>query len=218
MRYGRCPRVHRVHRRGGVGAGAQRALDRPAWCCHERVRTRQPPPFCTRECDQSHRRRGPSRAPGGATKTPAAQPVSASYSLNGRRAPLAHRLAKVWRPALYQDGRKQRGYFEGWYFKSVDAAGAHPVAVIPGVALDANSETSHAFVQLIRADASTAYWEYPADEFRFSTERFEIEVGPNSFSEAGLSLALDGRGGYRRGGARLLTVAAVACATRCRRA
>mgnify|MGYP006910663967 CR=1 FL=1 len=48
-----------------------------------------------------------------------------------RRPPFSHRLTKIWRPALYQDGRKSRGYFEGWYFKFVDAATQQPVAVIP---------------------------------------------------------------------------------------
>ena len=29
-------------------------------------------------------------------------------------APMRHRLLKPWHPGWYQDGRKRRGYFEGW--------------------------------------------------------------------------------------------------------
>lgn len=121
--------------------------------------------------------------------------MSVLYTPNGPRPPLSHRLTKIWRPALYQDGRKGHGYFEGWYFKFVDAATMHPVAVIPGIALDPAGATSHSFVQLIRSRGRTSYWEYPAEEFRFSTDHFHVEVGPNSFSGDGLSLALDGDAG-----------------------
>ncbi|MDA3936433.1 MAG: tocopherol cyclase family protein [Actinomycetota bacterium] len=125
--------------------------------------------------------------------------MSLPYSPEGRTAPLSHRLRKIWVPALYQDGRKSRGYFEGWYFKFVDAATNHPIAVIPGVALDPTDATSHSFVQLIRSGGRTSYWEYAADEFCFATDRFEIEVGNNSFSSAGLSLDLDGDAGHVNG-------------------
>lgn len=113
----------------------------------------------------------------------------------GPKAPFPYGLAKVWKPALFQDGRKRLGYFEGWYYKCVDLAGQSPVAVIPGVALDLTGDTSHSFVQLIRSDASTAYWEYPAGDFRFSTTDFEIQVGPNRFTDHRLVLALEGESG-----------------------
>ncbi|MDZ4179708.1 MAG: tocopherol cyclase family protein [Coriobacteriia bacterium] len=114
-------------------------------------------------------------------------------------APLTHRLKKLWHPAWYQDGNKRQGYFEGWYFKCVDAAAQHAVALIPGISLTPDREGSHAFVQLIRAGGRTAYWEYPAEEFRFATDRFEIEVGPNRFSSAGVWLDMDGEAGTVKG-------------------
>ncbi|MDO8879582.1 MAG: tocopherol cyclase family protein [Coriobacteriia bacterium] len=112
-----------------------------------------------------------------------------------RSAPIRHRLAKLWNPGWYQDGRKRQGYFEGWYFKCVDAGAQHAVALIPGISLTPDGEGSHAFVQLIRAGGRTAYWEYPAEEFRFAPDRFEIEVGPNRFSSAGAWLDMDGAEG-----------------------
>lgn len=50
-------------------------------------------------------------------------------------APLHHRFLKLWRPDWYQNGPKRRGYFEGWYFKCVDADAHHAVALIPGISL-----------------------------------------------------------------------------------
>ncbi|MHB8805842.1 MAG: tocopherol cyclase family protein [Coriobacteriia bacterium] len=116
-----------------------------------------------------------------------------------RTTPLRYRLSKLWHPDWYQDGRKRQGYFEGWYFKCVDASAQHAVALIPGISLAADGEGSHAFVQLIRAGGSTAYWEYPVDEFRFATDRFEIEVGPNRFSSAGAWLDTGGPTGRLKG-------------------
>ncbi len=42
-------------------------------------------------------------------------------------------LNRIWNPAVFQGAGVTRGYFEGWYFKQVDAAEGHIVAVIPGV-------------------------------------------------------------------------------------
>ena len=114
-------------------------------------------------------------------------------------APVGYRLSKLWHPDWYQNGRKRQGYFEGWYFKCVDAGARHAVALIPGISLAPDGEGSHAFVQLIRAGGRTAYWEYPADEFRFATDRFEIEVGPNRFSTSGAWLDTDGAAGRVKG-------------------
>jgi hypothetical protein len=121
------------------------------------------------------------------------------HSAASSRAPLRHRLAKIWRPAWYQDGRKARGYFEGWYFKCVGVSG-EALAVIPGVALGRPRDTGlgghpHAFVQLIRTDGRTRYWEFPAEDFRYAADRFEIRVAGNRFSDRGLELDLEGEPG-----------------------
>lgn len=121
--------------------------------------------------------------------------MSNLLAATSRSAPLHHRLLKPWHPGWYQDGRKRQGYFEGWYLKCVDASARHAVALIPGISLTPDGEGSHAFVQLIRAGGRTAYWEYPADEFRFASDRFEVEVGPNRFSAAGAWLDMDGAAG-----------------------
>lgn len=45
-------------------------------------------------------------------------------------------FTKLWHPARFQGERAARGYFEGWYFKVVDAAAAEPLAIIPGVSIE----------------------------------------------------------------------------------
>lgn len=119
-----------------------------------------------------------------------------------RRAPLPNRVAAIWDPGRFQDGRRQHGYFEGWYFKCAGPGGAHPIAVIPGVSLDKDGAASHAFVQVIQTGGLTRYWEYPVNEFRYSPDGFEIEVGANHFSPAGMTLSLGGKEGDVRGSVR----------------
>lgn len=120
-------------------------------------------------------------------------------TLGDRRPGLRTRLGRIWRPAVYQDGLKRHGYFEGWYFKIVNGSETHAAAIIPGISLDPSGNTSHSFVQLIRTGGATAYWEYPVSDFRFDPRRFEIEVGPNRFSLAGIELALEGGAGRVNG-------------------
>lgn len=120
-------------------------------------------------------------------------------TIGRRRTSLLRRMKAVWNPSWFQDGRRSQGYFEGWYFKCVDASGEHPIAVIPGVALDRDDKRSHAFVQLIRAGGQTTYWEYPLDQFRFASSGFDIEIGPNRFTSQGIELDLGGEPGTLRG-------------------
>jgi hypothetical protein len=97
----------------------------------------------------------------------------------------------VWEPALYQGGRTRRRYFEGWYFKCVDAGEEHPVAVIPGVSYAADGSRAQAFVQLIRRGGHTRFFEYAAADFSFAARPpFRVAVGPNTFAADGMTLDL----------------------------
>jgi hypothetical protein len=106
----------------------------------------------------------------------------------------------LFRPAAYhgyrRSGQHRAGpYFEGWYFKLVDAAGAHRFAVIPGIFLDPAGRDSHAFVQTldgVRGD--TSYQRYPLDQFAAHPTEFRLRVGPNHFSLTEIALNLDGDG------------------------
>ena len=81
------------------------------------------------------------------------------------------------------------GYFEGWYFKLVDAAGAQPYAIIPGVFLGSDA---HAFIQVLDGCAGTAcYHRFPLEAFRASRSEFAIEIAGSHFSSQGIALAIE---------------------------
>jgi tocopherol cyclase len=81
------------------------------------------------------------------------------------------------------------GYFEGWYFKFVDADGAQPYAIIPGVFL---GDDGHAFIQVLDGRAGTAsYHRFPLESFHASRSDFEIEIAGSHFSKHGIDLAID---------------------------
>ncbi|HEX9092407.1 MAG TPA: tocopherol cyclase family protein [Coriobacteriia bacterium] len=111
---------------------------------------------------------------------------------------MPYRFTKLWTPGNYQDGRKALGYFEGWYYKAVDAAGRHPVAIIPGVSMPKGAPPV-SFVQFIDSAGRTRFYEYPIDAFGFDKRRLDIRVGPNRFTEAGVSIDLDGPDGRVEG-------------------
>lgn len=97
----------------------------------------------------------------------------------------------IWHPAAYQGGSRRRRYFEGWYFKAVDAAGVHAMAAVPGISYSADGGECHSFVQVISSTAGSHYFRYPADAFSSHGEDpFEIRVGDSTFSPAGMSLRL----------------------------
>ena len=104
---------------------------------------------------------------------------------------LPYPLRRVWQPEVYQGGRHHDDYFEGWYLKCVDAASSQVLALIPGVSHDRAGGTSHSFVQVVRPGGTTAYLSYPIDAFTFDRKRFSVAVGPNTFSDSGVSLDLD---------------------------
>ena len=81
------------------------------------------------------------------------------------------------------------GYFEGWYFKVVDAEGTQPYALIPGVFLGTDP---HAFIQVLDGRAGTAcYHRFPLKAFRASRNDFAIEIARSRFSSNGVDLAID---------------------------
>jgi tocopherol cyclase len=102
---------------------------------------------------------------------------------------LFHGLKKIWNPGIYQGKARMKAYFEGWYFKLVDASERETVAIIPGVSFDADGQNAVAFVQLLdTAGASSAYFQYGIDQFRSSSRTFEFEIGRNFFSSYKISV------------------------------
>jgi tocopherol cyclase len=95
----------------------------------------------------------------------------------------------VWQPALFHGHGKHSNFFEGWYFKFVDAPERHVHAVIPGVFLGKDRSTSHAFVQVLDGlSGRSTYHRYPLDHFAASEREFDVRVGPNHFRVDGFSI------------------------------
>jgi hypothetical protein len=98
----------------------------------------------------------------------------------------------IWRPAAYHGHPQSRGCFEGWYFKLVDPTERHRLAVIPGVFLGKDPATSHAFVQTLDGvTGRTTYHRFPLAEFRAVPAAFDLAIGPNRFTGAGIDLKLE---------------------------
>ena len=94
-------------------------------------------------------------------------------------------------PARYHGRlRGQRSpFFEGWYFKIVDASEQHRYTFIPGVFW---SSRPHAFIQVLDGVAGVAhYHEFPVDLFWAAGDRFEVHIGGSRFNTNEMTLALD---------------------------
>jgi tocopherol cyclase len=102
---------------------------------------------------------------------------------------LGERLRRPWRPAVYQ-GMRSKGYFEGWYFKCVDATRDTVVAIIPGISLPEDGDP-HSFVQVLASGGHGGYHLYPVERFAYDADRFSLRVGPNRFDRKGMHLELE---------------------------
>ncbi len=105
-------------------------------------------------------------------------------------ASFGHLLRTTLNPAMYHGAGKRPPFFEGWYFKLVDAAETRRYAVIPGVFL---GDGAHAFIQVLNGTtAESRYYRFDLADFHASEHVFDIRIGSNAFSERQLKLDLDG--------------------------
>jgi tocopherol cyclase len=82
-------------------------------------------------------------------------------------------------------------YFEGWYFKLVDARETTRLAVIPGVFVSPRRADSHAFIQVLDGNnGQVTYHSFPLEQFQAAPEGFDVSIGPNNFNAAGITLNL----------------------------
>lgn len=108
---------------------------------------------------------------------------------------MPYAIRKIWQPDLFQGHSRKDNYFEGWYFKMVDATKSSIYAVIPGIAWGKNGQDSHAFIQLINGQTcETHYFRYDTADFRFSKHRLEGWVGDSFFSKDRIALHIHQQG------------------------
>lgn len=95
------------------------------------------------------------------------------------------------RPAAYHGEGRGAPFFEGWYFKLVDAPASTTLAVIMGIYRGPATVPSQAFIQVL--DARThrlTFYDFPVEQFSASADRFAVQIGDNHFSAESLTLNL----------------------------
>jgi len=101
--------------------------------------------------------------------------------------PLAR--SRIWNPAAYQGGDVSRRYFEGWYYKQVNAEETHALALIPGVSFSEDGESRHSFVQVVPSWGETHYFSCSTENFRWDPRPpFRVSVASTTFDREGISL------------------------------
>src|ERR1035437_2827074 len=99
-------------------------------------------------------------------------------------------LQALFHPDQFQGWGKSKRYFEGWYFKVVNADESKAFAFIPGIAMDINGN-QQAFIQVMDGKARTAeYHKFDAKDFHPKIGKFEVEIADNSFSSDSFRLNL----------------------------
>lgn len=96
------------------------------------------------------------------------------------------------KPAAYHGQGRKLPFFEGWYFKLIDAKEQHTAAVIPGIFLAEDPENTCAFVQVLDSAANRlTFHRYPAEAFTSHERIFDIRIGANRFSKKNIILNID---------------------------
>lgn len=100
-------------------------------------------------------------------------------------------VERVMNPDWYHGHHKQPPFFEGWYYKLIDASQQQRYAVIPGIFLSREREKHHAFVQVLDGQTGhSAYFSFPPEQFQAAEDDFDIRIGDNHFRADCLSLKL----------------------------
>ena len=103
--------------------------------------------------------------------------------------PLSYFLRTTLNPAMYHGHNKNPPFFEGWYFKLIDAVENQRYAIIPGVFL---GKRAHSFVQVLNGNTGKSnYYRFHSSDFWASQEEFEVRIAQNYFSETTIKLNID---------------------------
>lgn len=101
-------------------------------------------------------------------------------------------IYSVLHPENYHGNGKTGPFFEGWYFKLVDADETFRYCIIPGVYLSKNPADTHAFIQFMDGvSGESIYQPYPYSDFNFSEKGFEVQIGENRFSSHTIHVDID---------------------------
>ncbi len=102
-------------------------------------------------------------------------------------------MKTIINPDFYHGSKKTTNFFEGWYFKVVDKNNLYKFALIPGIALDDNTNSSHSFIQIVDGyNIAYDYIKFKPSDFNYDNTKdiFSINVATNSFSLDSVNLNL----------------------------
>jgi tocopherol cyclase len=100
------------------------------------------------------------------------------------------KIRSIFHPEQFQGWNQKRNYFEGWYFKVVSEDETNAFAIIPGIAIDKQGKRQ-SFIQVLDGKKLTAqYHKFEYGSFVPATNRFEVKIERNFFSEQKLILNL----------------------------
>ena len=103
---------------------------------------------------------------------------------------LINRLNAFFHPEQFHGWGKRFKYFEGWYFKMLNADASSAFAFIPGIAMD-HRGNKQAFIQVLDGRAKTAqYHKFSVNAFTPEPGKFELSIDENFFSEKWIKLNL----------------------------
>lgn len=101
-----------------------------------------------------------------------------------------NKLKALFNPEQYHGWGKTRKYFEGWYYKIINADESKAFAFIPGIAMDKNG-VQQAFIQVLDGKKLTAdYYKFEANQFIPAQGKFEVKLADNFFSKKKIELNL----------------------------
>lgn len=96
-----------------------------------------------------------------------------------------NKLYKLSNPICVQGNINKRHYFEGWYYKCVNAENNYSCSFIPGFSTSNNNYKRHAFIQFIdNSNDFPIYIPYPIKSFSYSDKPFVLNIGNCIFSDS----------------------------------
>lgn len=100
-------------------------------------------------------------------------------------------IQTVLHPERSHEGWLKPPYFEGWYFKVVDAAAENAWAFIVGVFRQRELDKSEAFIQVLDGNSGDVHvFSFPYAEFISNQDSMDIRIGENRFNLEGIYVNL----------------------------
>lgn len=103
---------------------------------------------------------------------------------------MIERISTFFNPERFQGRHKKNSYFEGWYYKIIDATEKYAFAIIPAVSFDSKGN-KHAFIQVLDGKKFTSqYHRFEIDTFSVAPGKLHVTIENNVFSEDHFSIQL----------------------------